>query len=87
MKKLLLPLAAAVLAAVFASSKPDGLERVAGMLGFALSAKESPALMSGYSVHFLAYPRLSAAIASVLGVIIVYSVFRIFIYLFKKRQN
>jgi cobalt/nickel transport protein len=85
MKKLLLPLIVAVLAALFASSKPDGLERVAGMLGFSQMAKESAAVMSGYSVHFLGSSRFSVVIASMLGVIIVYSLFLFFIYLLKKR--
>lgn len=56
----------------YASSHPDGLEKVAIDLGFIDSAKDSPTITSpfaDYTVSFLGDARLSTAIAGITGVI------------------
>jgi PDGLE domain len=56
----------------YASSHPDGLEKVAIDLGFIDKAKDSPAGSSpfaDYTVSFLGDARLSTAIAGITGVI------------------
>ncbi|MFZ9309452.1 MAG: PDGLE domain-containing protein [Candidatus Nanopelagicales bacterium] len=56
----------------YASSQPDGLEKVAIDLGFIDQAKDSPTGTSpfaDYTVSFLGDARLSTAIAGITGVI------------------
>lgn len=66
---LAVPFLVAGLLAPFASSKPDGLERVAADLGF--SEKAAPDMwttpLSGYSVAGVDQPILAVGLAGVLG--------------------
>ena len=59
--------------APFASKYPDGLERIARDKGF-LEKEEArlPAVISGYSFPGIKNEKLSAIIAGILGVIIVF---------------
>ena len=67
--------AALVLAAVvsfYASSHPDGLEKVAGDIGFIETAKEntnSEGILADYGVKGVENQRLSTGAAGVIGVI------------------
>jgi cobalt/nickel transport protein len=67
--------AALVLAAVFsfyASSSPDGLEKVAGEIGFSDSAKDhanSDFALADYGVDGIENERFSVGIAGVIGVV------------------
>lgn len=71
----------AILAAFFASSNPDGLDRTAKMLGFAQKGIEYKTLMTGYSIPLLPEGGLSTAIAGIVGVLITLGVFLLAIYL------
>jgi cobalt/nickel transport protein len=65
-----------ILAAIlshFASSFPDGLEKVSETLGFAGTASLTPVLESpapDYTIPFLGEGRLSTSLAGILGVLI-----------------
>ena len=55
----------------YASSQPDGLEKVAGDVGFLDSAKESAvedSPLAGYSVAGVENERISGGLAGVIGV-------------------
>ncbi len=58
--------------AFYASSHPDGFEKVAGDIGFIETAKEntnSDVILSDYGVKGIDNPRLSTGAAGVIGVI------------------
>ena len=55
----------------YASSNPDGLEKVAGDIGFSETAKEntnSDGILADYGVKGIDNPRLSTGAAGVVGV-------------------
>ena len=55
----------------YASSQPDGLEKVAGDVGFLASAKESAvedSPLAGYGVAGIENERISGGLAGVIGV-------------------
>lgn len=68
-----------ILAAVFASSFPDGLEKVAKILGFKHKGTSSPSVFIDYnlSAPFMTNGIISTVIAGFIGVFIVYAVFRL----------
>ena len=56
----------------FASSNPDGLERVAGDLGFLQSGQSAPyQILPDYSVPFLGATPISTIVAGLIGLIVV----------------
>lgn len=58
-----------VLLSPFASANPDGLERVAGDLGFLNTAQSAPfEILSDYTVPFLGETPLSTILAGVIGI-------------------
>ncbi|MDD5593576.1 MAG: PDGLE domain-containing protein [Candidatus Margulisbacteria bacterium] len=64
-----------VLAAFWASSHPDGLNKVAETLGFAGKAVEHQTLMTGYSLPFLPAGPASTAATGVIGVLFLFGLF------------
>ncbi|MGV1004046.1 MAG: PDGLE domain-containing protein [Candidatus Nanopelagicales bacterium] len=63
-------LVTATLLSWWASSRPDGLEHVATTTGFAATARESAVAtgpFAGYTTAFVANPRLSQAVAGLIG--------------------
>ena len=82
--KLFISVVIAVLAALFASQNPDGLDKVSEALGFAHKGVENSALMAGYNVHFLGSSKLSTVAAGILGVLITYGIFLLIGFLIKK---
>lgn len=71
---LLVALVVAGVASYYASSHPDGLERVAETAGFAGTAEESPAAESpvaDYSTKGLENERVSGGVAGVVGSVLV----------------
>jgi cobalt/nickel transport protein len=69
-------LAVSVLLAPFASSWPDGLEKVAEALGFARRAQVAPpvaAPLPDYQVPGVPHPHLSTALAGALGTVLVFA--------------
>jgi len=84
LKKLfLLTILIAVSAAFFASTHPDGLDFVAGKLGFADKGIERAAPMPNYSVPFLPAGCVSISAAGIAGVLIVLGIFRLAAYFIK----
>ena len=73
----------AILAAFFASSSPDGLEKVAAHLGFIDKAAERGALMTDYNTPGLPTGGISKATAGIAGVLITLSVFWLTAYSLK----
>jgi len=60
----------------FASSYPDGLERVAEDVGFIKWAKENilPAPIDGYSVDAVSNEGMSTGLAGIIGLILTFSI-------------
>lgn len=74
----------------YASSSPDGLEKVAIDLGFIDSAKDSAvadSALADYGVAGLDNERLSVGIAGVIGVIVTGLVMVLLIRLIGKKRN
>jgi hypothetical protein len=62
-----------VVAAAFASTDPDGLERVSGDLGFLESARDSLfTILPDYTVPGIDDPVVSTVVAGLVGVVIVF---------------
>jgi len=77
MKKIIfLAILIAALAAFFASSHPDGLDKVAESFGFAEKAIDHPAFMTGYSLPFLPAGHISTAAAGIIGVLFFLGLFQ-----------
>ncbi|HYN65558.1 MAG TPA: PDGLE domain-containing protein [Ornithinibacter sp.] len=58
----------------YASAQPDGLEHVAGALGFDTTARDSPTAgspVADYAVADVDDPRLSGGLAGLVGVVVV----------------
>ncbi len=76
MKKLVLASAViAVLAALFASSLPDGLDYVSGVLGFGEKGVERTSMMTDYSVPFLPEGWISTSAAGMAGIALSFLLF------------
>lgn len=76
MKKLFwLTIVVAVLAALFASANPDGLDFIAEKLGFADKGIARSAPMTNYSLKFLPAGVASTAIAAIAGILITLAIF------------
>lgn len=78
-----------VIASIFASNSPDGLEKVAETLGFSETAKGTPGLMQDYLIPNVKSGTLSKALAGVAGIILVFSLFLLAAYALKffKKHN
>ena len=63
-------------AAFWASSNPDGLEWVAGKLGFIDKAQELKSIMTNYAVPFIKNTTLSTITAGVVGVFLIFGIFK-----------
>ena len=74
---LLVAIGLAMLVSGFASSSPDGLNKVAEDHGFAASAKEhlfENGPLAGYAVKGVNSDRLSTALAGLIGVLVTFGV-------------
>jgi cobalt/nickel transport protein len=79
-----------LLIAPFASSWPDGLERVAINLGFIEKGEGLPVLrspMPDYMLNFIENERLSTILAGLIGVIVMFLIVYIIGLTLKRRQN
>jgi hypothetical protein len=65
----------AALAAFFASSFPDGLEKVAEMLGFIEKASGHQSVMTDYVMPGLPEGGISVTAAGITGLLIIYGIF------------
>ena len=87
---LLVAVAIATILSPFASTSPDGLERVAEEKGFIESAESAPLIRSpfpDYAFPGVKHEKLSTAIAGVAGTIIVFGVGYAAARLMKRRQK
>jgi len=73
---ILISIAVAVLAGFFASSHPDGLEKVAGGLKFEEKSKSTPGIFVDYTVSVITHPAFSAALAGIIGILLILFIFR-----------
>ena len=73
---ILISIAVAILAGFFASSHPDGLEKVAGGLKFEERTKATPGVFIDYQLPMLPYSALSTALAGIIGLIIIFFIFK-----------
>lgn len=64
-----------IMAAFFASSHPDGLEKVAEKLGFIKQAVSSPAILNDYHIPFISNHNLSTIFAGVTGILLTFGLF------------
>ena len=72
---ILLSLGVAILASFFASSHPDGLEKVAEDLGFIERATDTPGAMPEYVFPGIRSERLSTAVAGITGILLTFGLF------------
>lgn len=84
-------LALAGLVSYYASSDPDGLEKVAGDVGFLESAEDSAVAgspLSDYGVSGVADERVSVGLAGIVGVLITATVaFGLFLWLARRNRR
>ena len=73
---ILLAIVVAVLAGLFASRHPDGLEKVSSDLKIDRRVASNPGVIANYHLPAVPFPPLSAAIAGIFGVILIFFVFR-----------
>lgn len=85
-KAFLFVLAVTVLASFFASADPDGLEKVAGDLGFVEKARERDAIMTDYNMAIVPDSGVSTASAGIGGVLITLSVFWLTAFMLKGKS-
>ncbi len=67
-----------VAASFFASSFPDGLEFIAEKLGFLHKGVSGSAIMKDYSIAILGNGAISTAVAGLIGIVVILSVFALF---------
>ena len=66
----------AVFASFFASSHPDGLEKVAETLGFIGKGRAFSSFFTDYSVSFISIEGISTTIAGIMGILLMYGIFK-----------
>ena len=86
-KKLIFPFVLVILAAVFASQNPDGLDKVSQMLGFASKGTEHSSIMTGYTIPFLGTSTFSTVFAGIAGLFIIYGLFSLCILVVNKLSS
>jgi hypothetical protein len=77
----LIAIAIAILAGFLASDHPDGLEKVAGNLGFERKAASAPGAFADYTISIITHPSFSTAVAGIVGVILIYFIFKSFAHI------
>ena len=73
-----------------ASGHPDGLEHVAGTLGFGSTARDSAAAgspLAGYALSGVGDPRLSGGLAGLVGVVLVGLVMAGLVLVLRRRRG
>lgn len=73
---IIIAIAVAVLAGFYASSNPDGLEKVAGNLKFENKSSSTSGLFSGYGIPFITNNLVSSLVAGIFGILLIVFIFR-----------
>ena len=73
---ILASISVAIIAGLFASGSPDGLEKVAKNLGFDKKAAGSPAVFIDHILPAFPYPTFSIIIGGLIGIIIIIFIFK-----------
>jgi hypothetical protein len=81
------PTAIVILASLFASGLPDTLEDLAAKQGFAQSVEESSAIFADYSLPFMKGNALSTACAGIIGLILLFVIYKIINIIITKHSN
>ena len=76
----------AILAAFFASTHPDGLEKVAERLSFIEKGIERNSIMTDYAVPFITHEGISTSLAGILGIFVILGLFWGIALAFKRRR-
>ncbi len=88
---LIVSLSVVILLSPFASSKPDGLERVAKDKGFSNKSynvlSKFVSVFEDYTVPFIKNEKLSTAIAGITGVLLVFIVSYLFAKVLRNKKN
>ncbi|AKL98556.1 PDGLE domain-containing protein [Endomicrobium proavitum] len=71
------PVAIVFFASLFASSHPDALERISINYGFEDKAKETSSFFTDYSLSFINNEFLSAFFAGVIGLVLLYGLYKL----------
>jgi hypothetical protein len=74
-------------AALFTSTNPDGLDSVAGKLGFTHKITGQSAPMTNYKVSFLPAGVISTFAAGISGILIILAAFGLAVYFIKKNRT
>lgn len=77
----------AVVAALYASGSPDGLDKISEVLGFADKGVEGPALMRGYHMPFLGNGPLAVIAAALAGVALTAGLFYAVAFITRRRNG
>ena len=85
--RLLIAILIAAAAAFFASKKPDGLDKVSEMLGFADRGRAGAAVMADYSVNISGSPAVSTIIAGAAGLLVCCGLFIAPAYIMRSRRE
>ncbi|MDR2437464.1 MAG: PDGLE domain-containing protein [Endomicrobium sp.] len=80
----IVPIFAVLLASLFASKLPDTLETISINYGFANKAEETSSLFSGYSFPFVENHYVSTFLAGLVGLALIYVMFKIMNSLIKR---
>ena len=87
---LLLAVGLALVVSGFASSSPDGLERVAGDKGFLETARDhlfADGPLAGYAVKGVGNQRLSTGLSGLLGVLVTFGIGLLLFALVRTRRS
>ena len=86
-RMIMLSLVIVILAAFFASSAPDGLEKVAETLGFINAGVERTSVMTDYNVPVVKQAGLSTSLAGIVGVLICFISFAGVAFVLRSKHN
>ena len=76
-----------LLASIFASGKPDGLEFIAEQLGFIHKAADSKSLLTNYSFSPIKIEAISTMFAGILGILLCLGTIKIYTVLYSEKKQ
>jgi hypothetical protein len=73
---ILISIAVVILAGLFASTHPDGLQKVSSDLSLPDKAASTPGVFVNYTVSIIHHPAFSRILAGIIGLLIIVFIFR-----------